>query len=76
MAERTVIDCYKELPGNKRIPDEVWDCYRAAEELARLDRERAKAHNELTISYNKMIKVLLVDWSVEEIDSAGLRDCV
>ena len=74
--ERTVIDCYKELPEAHSIPDEVWDCQKAVERVAMLHRMLSNAEQEKKIAIDKMLQILMDNWSIAEIDSTGIRDCM
>ncbi len=74
--ERTVLDCYRELPEAHKIPDTVWTCYNAGKKVAHLKRVLLSAEIELESARCVMLTDLLTDWTREEIDTTGMRDCV
>lgn len=75
MTERTITDCYAELPEAMQIPDIVWDAQKATERVAMLRRMLALAEQEKNAITDKMLRVLAEDWTLEEIDATGIKDC-
>jgi len=73
----TVIDCYKELPeSTSNIPDSVTDCWQARENMERIKLELAEAELILNQKSDIMLRELLADWTIAEIDETGIRDCI
>ncbi len=73
---RTIIDCYKELPEAKNIPDSVWECYKIRQYIDELNKQSLKALQDLYVASDKMLNDLKKDWTEEEIDKTGMRDCI
>ena len=75
MTERTITDCYKDLPEAMQIPDIVWDAQKASDRVTMLRRMLALAEQEKNAITDKMLRVLAANWTLDEIDATGIRDC-
>ena len=74
--DRTVVDCFRELPEAHAIPESVWDCYKLRVKINELRAEISLLEIDLSVAANKMLSDLSRDWSLNEIDATGIRDCI
>ena len=74
--ERTIIDCYKELPESGHIPDIIWDCENKRKEILELKNQLYEKQLELNNQFKNALKHLLTLWTKDEIDQTGIRDCI